>query len=76
MRAKVFTTTNCPACRSVKDFLKVRGVEFSEINIEDDMKAAEEMVEKSGQMSVPVVEIGEKIIVGFNRSALAEALGK
>ena len=76
LKAKIYTTTFCPACDQTKKFLLSRGVEFEILNIEEDDKLAQEMIEKSGQFSVPVIEIGEKIIVGFNKQKLVEAIGK
>jgi glutaredoxin len=49
-------------------------VKYSDINVEEDQKAAEDMVQKSGQMGVPVIEIGDKIIVGFDKSKIDLAL--
>jgi len=59
-----------------KEFLKSKKVEFEILNIETDDMLANEMIEKSGQFSVPVIEIGGKIIVGFNKPAIAEAIEK
>ncbi|MFC2143652.1 glutaredoxin family protein [Candidatus Aenigmatarchaeota archaeon] len=76
MTVKVYTTNTCPYCTMVKDFLKKQNVKFEEINVETDQKAAEEMIEKSGQMGVPVVDVNGTIIVGFNKPAIEEALAK
>lgn len=57
-----------------KEFLKKHNVRYNEINVENDAKAAEEMVERSGQMGVPVVTVDGKVIVGFDRPALEKAL--
>jgi glutaredoxin-like YruB-family protein len=57
-----------------KEFFKQNNVKYKEINVEDDEKAAEEMIKKSGQMGVPVIDIDEKIIVGFDRGAIKKAL--
>jgi len=57
-----------------KEFFKAHDVKYEEINVEKDAKAAEEMIEKSGQMGVPVIDIDGKIIVGFDRRALEQAL--
>lgn len=59
-----------------KDFFKKNNVKYEEINVEKDQKAAEQMIEKSGQMGVPVIEINGEIIVGFNKPALEQALSK
>ncbi len=58
----------------VKNFLKENNVEFTDVNVAEDQKAAEEMVEKTGQMGVPVITVDDKVIVGFNQDALKEAL--
>ena len=74
-KVKVYSTSTCPWCIKVKEFLKSKNVKFEDINVGMDQKAAEEMVEKSGQMGVPVTEINGKIIVGYDREAIEEALG-
>lgn len=74
MKVKIYTTTTCPYCRMTKDFFAKNNVKYEEINVEKDPKAAEEMIEKSGQMGVPVIDIGGKIIVGFDRPAIEKAL--
>ena len=57
-----------------KEFLKENNVKFENINVSDDQDAAEEMIEKSGQMGVPVIEVGGEIIVGFDKEKIKEAL--
>lgn len=76
MTVTIYTTTVCPYCRMAKDYFKKNSVSFTEINVEKDPKAAEEMIEKSGQMGVPVIEINGKIIVGFDKGAIERALKK
>ncbi|MFH1821464.1 MAG: glutaredoxin domain-containing protein [Methanobacteriota archaeon] len=71
---KVYTTPTCPYCTMVKSFLRENNVEFVEKNVASDRAAATEMVEKSGQMGVPVLDINGAIIVGFNRDAIKDAL--
>ena len=70
----VYTTQTCPYCTMVKNFLKENGVEFVEKNVAIDRAAAVEMVEKSGQMGVPVLDINGEIIIGFNRDAIKKSL--
>ncbi len=72
---KIYTTTWCVFCKAAKEFFKQNSVPYTEINVENDPKAAEEMIEKSGQMGVPVIDIGGKIIVGFDKPAIQKALG-
>ncbi len=71
----IYTTTTCHFCKLAKEFFSQNGVKYKEINVEDDEKAAEEMIEKSGQIGVPVIDIDGNIIVGFNRGAIKKALG-
>jgi glutaredoxin 3 len=72
----VYSTPSCPYCHLVKDYLNEKGVEFEEKDVSVDRVAAREMIEKSGQMGVPQIEINDKIIVGFNRDAIDEELSK
>lgn len=74
MTVKIYTTTHCPYCVMAKEFFKKNNVKYEEVNVELDEKAAEEMIEKSGQMGVPVIDVDGQIIVGFNRPALEKAL--
>ncbi len=75
MKVKVYSTPSCPWCRAVKEFLKNHNIEFEDIDVSVDQDAAKEMVLKSGQMGVPVIEIDENIVVGFNKPLLEELLG-
>lgn len=75
MRVKIYMSSFCPYCQMVKEFLEQRGVEFEEVNVQEDRGAAVEMIKKTGQTGVPVIEIGDKIIIGFNREKIIEALG-
>jgi glutaredoxin len=59
----------------LKSFLKERNFEFEEIDVSEDEKAQEEMIEKSGQMGVPVVEINGQIVIGFDREKICNLLG-
>lgn len=74
MKVIVYSTPACPYCHMAKQFLKENNIEFKDIDVSVDHKAAEEMIEKSGQMGVPVTEIDGKIIVGFNVTALKQTL--
>ncbi len=75
-KIKVYTTPACVYCRILKDFLKERGVEFEEVDVSMDREAAREMIEKSGHMGVPQIEINGKIIVGFEKEAIEKELKK
>ena len=74
MAVKVYTTEICPWCKKVKAFLKENKVEFSEADVGSDENASKEMVEKSGQRSVPVIDVNSTIIVGFDEERLKKAL--
>ena len=64
----------CPYCTTLKEFLKEKGVEFEEIDVSQDEKAMKEMVEKTGQMGVPVMEIDGEIVIGFDREKIIKLL--
>jgi glutaredoxin-like YruB-family protein len=70
----VYSTTWCPWCTRVKEFLKQNKIAFRDVDVGEDRNAAEEMMKKSGQMGVPVVDIDGKIIVGFNEPEMRKAL--
>jgi glutaredoxin 3 len=71
---KVYSTPFCPYCVSIKEFLKENGVVFEEIDVSANLAAQKDMVEKSGQMGVPVTEIGQDIVVGFDRETISQLL--
>jgi glutaredoxin 3 len=75
-KVKVYSTPTCPWCHKAKDYLKSKGVDFEDINVAEDREAADEMVEKSGQMGVPVIEIDGDVIVGFDQAKIDSALKK
>ncbi|MBN2738503.1 MAG: glutathione S-transferase N-terminal domain-containing protein [Spirochaetales bacterium] len=76
MPVTLYTTPHCGFCVKVKEYLKQNNVAYTEYNVAEDIIKAEEMVKKSGQMSVPVTDIDGKIIIGFNRPELEKAIQK
>ena len=72
----VYSTISCPWCHKAKEFLKEKGVAYKDVNVGADQEAANEMVEKSGQMGVPVIDIDGKIIVGFDKEELEKVLAE
>lgn len=72
----IYTTPTCVYCRMAKAFFAEQQVPYAEKDVVTDLKAREEMVRKSGQLGVPVIDIEGTVIVGFDRDAIAEALGK
>ena len=73
-KVKIYSTKTCPWCRKTKEFLAENKIPFEEVDVGADRKAAEEMVKKSGQMGVPVIEIDGTVIVGYDKPALKKAL--
>ncbi len=76
MHITIYTTPTCPYCKLAKDFFKDKGITISEVDVAADPSAANEMVKKSGQMGVPVIELGDEIVVGWNEAAVEEILKK
>ncbi|TVR90585.1 MAG: NrdH-redoxin [Spirochaetaceae bacterium] len=74
MAVTIYSTPSCGYCKKLKDYFKENKVPFSDYNVADDMRRAEEMVKKSGQMGVPVVDINGTVIVGFNKAQIDKAL--
>ena len=72
---KVYSTPTCPWCVRVKQFLKDNNTAYQDIDVSADQAAAEDMVAKSGQMGVPVLDIDGEIIVGFDKEKIKQALG-
>lgn len=73
---KVYSTNSCPWCVKAKNYLSSLNVEYVDLNVQEDMEAREEMVSKSKQMGVPVLDINGEIIIGFDRNAIDSALNK
>jgi glutaredoxin-like YruB-family protein len=71
----VYSTSTCPFCIRAKQFLKDNKIQFEDIDVSENEEKAQEMIKKSGQMGVPVLEIDDKIIVGFDKDKIKETLG-
>ena len=74
-KVKVYSTPTCPYCIRAKQFLKDSNIDFDNIDVSSDQVAADEMVKKSGQIGVPVLDIDGQIITGFDREAISKVLG-
>jgi glutaredoxin 3 len=72
---KVYSTPTCPWCKRTKKLLEDNGIAYQDFNVGTDRVAREEMVHKTGQMGVPVIEIDGDIVVGFDEGWLKEKLG-
>jgi len=71
----IYSTPTCHFCHMAKEFFAEKNVEFTDFDVAADTEKRKEMVEKSGQMGVPVIIIGDDIIVGFNKPKVVELLG-
>ncbi|MBU0646138.1 thioredoxin family protein [Patescibacteria group bacterium] len=74
MNVIVYSTPTCPYCVQLKEWLKKHQIDFRDFDVSADREKAEEMIKKSGQMGVPVIEIDDELIVGFDREQIAKVL--
>ncbi len=74
-RVIVFSTPTCTYCNAAKRYFREKGIKFNDIDVTRDPAAARDMVRRSGQQGVPVIDIGGRIVVGFNRPAIDQLLG-
>jgi len=72
----IYSTPTCHFCQAAKAFFKEEGVEYEDIDVASDAEKRQEMIELTGQMGVPVIKIGEEVIVGFDEGKVKEMLGK
>jgi len=73
-KVKVFSTPSCPYCELLKQFLKDKEIEFEAIDISQDQEGQNYIMEKTGKMAVPITEIDDEIIVGFDREKIVKLL--
>jgi len=71
----MYTTSTCHYCKDAKEFFAENNVQFTEHNVGTDLEKRKEMIERSGQMGVPVIFVDDEMIVGFDRSRISELLG-
>lgn len=71
---KVYSTPTCPWCSKAKSYLKSQNIDFEDLNVQEDLKAREEMLNLSKQSGVPVINIDGNIIVGFDKPAIDNLL--
>ncbi len=74
-KVTIYSTPSCHFCHMAKDFFKEKNVEFVDFDVAGDQEKRKEMIDKSGQMGVPVIVIGNHIVVGFNKPKIVELLG-
>jgi glutaredoxin-like YruB-family protein len=70
----IYTTPTCPWCKTTKKFFQDNGVQYAEKDVASDLAARQDMITKSGQMAVPVIDVDGRIIVGYDEPNLREAL--
>jgi len=75
-RVVIYSTDTWPWCRRAKEYLSQKGIQYTEYNVARDRDKAREMIQKSGQMGVPVIIVDGQIVVGFNQSALEKLLAE
>ena len=71
----IYSTPTCVYCNMAKSFFKTNGVDFSDYDVSTDLEKRKEMIDKTGQMGVPVIDIGGEIVVGFDEAKLRSTLG-
>ena len=73
-KVTIYSTPTCHYCAMAKEYFKANGISYQEFNVASDTEKRKEMMEKSGQLGVPVILVDDDIVVGFNRSRLARLL--
>jgi glutaredoxin 3 len=71
----IYSTPTCHFCHMAKDYLTEKGIAFTEHNVAEDLEKRQEMMEKSGQMGVPVIMIGDEMLIGFDKPRINQMLG-
>ncbi|KKR10446.1 MAG: Glutaredoxin-like protein, YruB-family [Parcubacteria group bacterium GW2011_GWA2_39_18] len=73
-KVKIYSTPSCVYCKMAKEFFAQSNVEFEDVNVGVDQEAAQDMIKKSGQMGVPVIEINGQMVIGFDKERIMELL--
>ena len=74
-QVKIYTTPSCVYCKMTKEFFKANEVQYQELDVASDVQAREEMIQKSGQFGVPVIDVNGNLVIGFDKARLSELLG-
>jgi glutaredoxin-like YruB-family protein len=74
-KVTIYSTPSCHFCHMAKDFFKANNIAYTEYDVASDQEKRKEMVDKSGQMGVPVIQIGSELIIGFNKPKISQLLG-
>ncbi len=71
----IYSTPTCHFCQMSKEFFKENNIAYTEFDVAHDLAKRQEMIQKSGQMGVPVILVGDELIIGFDKERLASSLG-
>lgn len=71
----IYSTPTCHFCQMTKDFLKEKGISYTDFDVAHDLEKRQDMIQKSGQMGVPVIFVGSEMIIGFDKERLVSTLG-
>lgn len=74
-KVAIYTTPTCHFCQAAKTFFGENEVQFEEHNVAEDAEKRQEMIEMTGQMGVPVIQVGDDVVVGFDEGKVKELLG-
>ncbi|MBI5399606.1 thioredoxin family protein [Candidatus Saganbacteria bacterium] len=74
-KVKIFSTPSCPYCKMAKTFLAENNIAFEEIDVAANQAASQEMISRSGQMGVPVIDIDGQLVIGFDKNKVKKLLG-
>lgn len=74
VQVKIYTTPSCVYCKMAKDFFKENNIVYEEFDVAKDAEKREEMIQKSGQLGVPVIEIDGELIIGFDKARIKQLL--
>jgi len=72
---KIYSTPTCPWCKKAKAYLDEKGIAYTSFDVSSDEVAQKEMIEKTGQMGVPVIDIDGQVVIGFDKPKIDEILG-
>ena len=73
-KVTIYSTTTCHFCSMAKEYFNLNGIKYEEFDVASNMEKRKEMMEKSGQLGVPVIIIDNQVVVGFDRPRLAQLL--
>ena len=74
MDVSIYTTPTCHFCHAAKDFFKENNIAYSEFNVGEDAVKRDEMIAMTGQMGVPVIKVGNDVVIGFNEKQIRSLL--